>query len=215
MKSTKKQDSLKAIVAEIKSAAALYKKYLVGKKFMYVFDNRYIEVIYKAQNFKHLTGVETHLSAKRFYHAAISNQLQMNQIWFTKEHPYDLCIRKIRHLHDLVDLAASESFILEEIKTNTQAYKFSTTNLDFTLCMNRETDASGKETSECYIVQSLRDEDCTKKAKEVYEVTHILSKPNDAPQYTDIIWLDKKHSIDTLPSEVASMVQIYSSRPTF
>lgn len=33
----KKQDNLKAIVAEIKSAAKLYKEYLVGRKFIYVF----------------------------------------------------------------------------------------------------------------------------------------------------------------------------------
>ena len=34
---------------------------------MYVFDDRYIEVIYKADNFKHLTGVDSHLSAKQFF----------------------------------------------------------------------------------------------------------------------------------------------------
>lgn len=33
---------------------------------MYVFDDRYIEVIYKTVNFKHLTGVDSHLPANQF-----------------------------------------------------------------------------------------------------------------------------------------------------
>ncbi|MCD8045757.1 MAG: hypothetical protein LUE90_03745 [Clostridiales bacterium] len=30
---------------------------------MYVFDNRYIEVIFKKENFRHLTGIDTNLTA--------------------------------------------------------------------------------------------------------------------------------------------------------
>lgn len=53
----KKQQDREKIVQEIKKAAALYKKYLVGKRFLYVFEGRYIEVIYKSANFRHLTQV--------------------------------------------------------------------------------------------------------------------------------------------------------------
>lgn len=56
----------KAIVAEINQAAKLYRGFLVGKSFMYVFDDRYIEVIYKAENFKHLTGVDSHCRLSSF-----------------------------------------------------------------------------------------------------------------------------------------------------
>ena len=83
----KKQDQRKAILAEIKSAAKRYKQYLVGHKFLYVFDGRSIEVLYKAQNFKHLTGVETSLPAKRFYSSAVNDTLQAAQIGFNKAHP--------------------------------------------------------------------------------------------------------------------------------
>ena len=58
------------IVAKINNAAVLYKNNLVGRKFLYVFENRYIEVIYKSENFRHLTGVDTMLSAKAFYNYA-------------------------------------------------------------------------------------------------------------------------------------------------
>lgn len=204
----KKQKSKKALLSAIESAAELYKQTLVGRKFLYVFDGRFIEVIYKAQNFKHLTGVESGLSAKRFYSAALHHTLQENQIGFSKAHPYELCLRKIRHLHEIAALASSESFMLEEIKTTTQSYRFGTTNLNFTLCMNKELDADGSESSECYIVQSLRDEDCFQKAQNIYTVTHILSKPNDARYYSDIVYLEQTESLETLPEAVHPIVRI-------
>ena len=40
-----------AIAKEICKAARLYKEHLVGKRFAYVFDGRYIEVLYKNENF--------------------------------------------------------------------------------------------------------------------------------------------------------------------
>lgn len=70
-----KQRDREKIVQEIKTAASLYKKHLVGKRFLYVFEGRYIEVIYKAANFRHLTGVATNLSAKQFYNYAAKKLL--------------------------------------------------------------------------------------------------------------------------------------------
>ena len=78
----KKKHEREQIVREINKAAQLYKQHLVGKKFLYVFDERYIEVCYKIDGFRHLTGVETNLSAKRFYQYAVKNQLQSTQIYF-------------------------------------------------------------------------------------------------------------------------------------
>ena len=61
-----KQQDREKIVQEIKIAADLYRKHLVGKRFLYVFEGRYIEVLYKAANFRHLTGVATNLPQKSF-----------------------------------------------------------------------------------------------------------------------------------------------------
>lgn len=44
---SKKQDRIDTVKA-ICHAAKLYKANLVGRKFLYFFDKRYIEVIYKA-----------------------------------------------------------------------------------------------------------------------------------------------------------------------
>ena len=62
-----KRVNLYSTIETIHRAAIAYKANLVGITFVYVFDDRYIEVIYKAINFKHLTGVESALSSKRFY----------------------------------------------------------------------------------------------------------------------------------------------------
>ncbi len=187
------------IVSEICSAAALYRQHLVGRCFMYVFDDRYIEVIYKADSFRHLTGVDTPLSAKQFYKLACQRRLGVSQIGFTAQHPYDLCVRKLVHLSDLAKLATSESFMLEEITTQTQSYKFGTTDLNFSICMN-------KRNSECYVAESLRDEDCFSKSGNVYAVTHIFSKRNDAKEYTDIAWFDERFVHAELPDEIKSLL---------
>ena len=164
----KKKHEREQIVCEINKAAQLYKQHLVGKKFLYVFDERYIEVCYKIDGFRHLTGVETNLSAKRFYQYAVKNQLQSTQIYFSNKHPFQLCKRKLKHIKEIAVLASSENFMLEEIHTDTKTYKFGTTDLNFTLCLNKEYNTYGKEKSECYIVESLRDEDCFSKCKTAY-----------------------------------------------
>lgn len=41
---TRKSEDRKNVVESIKNAAQLYKQYLVGRRFLYVFDSRYIEV---------------------------------------------------------------------------------------------------------------------------------------------------------------------------
>lgn len=110
------------VVAAIQAAAQAYKDRLVGRTFLYVFDQRFIEVLYKAQNFKHLTGVDSRLSARDFYKAALRHQLQGTQIFFNARHPYQLCVRKLQHLQDVAALAYGESFLLEEIVTDTRRY---------------------------------------------------------------------------------------------
>lgn len=184
----------------------MYKKYLVGKRFLYAFDGRYIEVSYKTDNFRHLTGVETNLSAKRFYQYAVKGQLQSTQIFFTDKHPYSLCKRKIQHIGEIAVLACNENFMLEEILTDTKLYKFGTTDLNFTLCMNKEYDDRGQEKSECYIVESLRDGDCFSKSKTVYEVTHILARNNDAKKYNELLYMDKKFTMAILSDEIVGMI---------
>ena len=202
----RKSEDKKQIAKQIGSAADLYRQKLVGKRFLYVFDGRYIEVIYKAENFRHLTGVATNLSAKRFYSYAARKILSASDFWFNSVHPYDLCVRKVQHIQEVANMAESECFMLEEIKTDTMSYKFGTTDLKFSLCMNREQDDEGNVKGDCYVVQSLRDEDCFSKSKDAYTVTCIISRPNDAKEYSELLYLDTSCDQKGLPDAVKAML---------
>lgn len=190
----------------ISTAAQSYKNLLVGKRFLYVFDGRYIEVLFESKNFRHLTGVSTNLSAERFFKYAVGQKLAVSQIWFDANHPYALSMRKLKHLNDIANMSSSENFMLEDICTDTKSYKFGTTDLHFTLCMGKPTDTDGNEIGDCFIVESLRDEDCFSRSAGAYVVTHILSRPNDKKKYSDILLMDKSATLSDLPCEVKQML---------
>ena len=96
--------------------------------------------------------------------------------------------------------------MLEEIQTDSKTYKFGTTDLKFSLCMNREKDEQGNYKSECYIVQSLRDEYCFSKSKTAYEVSYILVKQNDEKKYKDVLYKGNNFSMEELPDEIKQMI---------
>ncbi|MCD8132053.1 MAG: PBECR4 domain-containing protein [Lachnospiraceae bacterium] len=91
------QDKAK-IVETIIKAAAEYKAKMVGHSFLYVFEGRSIEVVYRTKDFMHLTGVDTNSSAEQFFKDAIRGKLQPKQIFFSARHPYDLCSKKMTQL---------------------------------------------------------------------------------------------------------------------
>ena len=122
------------------------------------------------------------------------------------QHPFSLCKRKIKHIGQIAMLAGSEGFMLEEIVTDTRTYKFGTTDLNFTLCLNKEYDDQGQQKGDCFVVESLRDEDCFSKSTTAYTVTHIFSAPNDAKKYTTLLFLDENAMIDSLPDEIKNML---------
>ena len=109
---------------------------------------------------------------------------------------------------DIAGMVTSECFMLENITTETQSFQFGTTDLAFVLCLNRHKDASGEYKSSKYIVESLRDEDGFAKSEGAYPVTHILSKRNDEPFYHEVVYLDERESIETLPPLAAELVRL-------
>ena len=199
------QDRKNAVV-DINAAAKMYKSNLVGKIFLYVFEGNYIEVMYKADNFRHLTGVDTKLTAKQFYQYAAKGILTASQIFFSAKHPYDLSIKKLKHIKDIATLAGTESFMLEEIITDSTIYKFGATDLHFTLCLNKELNTTGAAVSEYYIAQSLRDEDCFAKSKNAYVVTHIFSRRNDEKKYNKILFPLTGLKMEDIPESIREKI---------
>lgn len=194
------------IVATIQSAAKIYKNELVGRKFLYVFDGRFIEVIFKVQNFKHLTGVISPLPASEFFRKAIRNQLSVNQISFSSDHPYELCCKKIKHICDIATLAGSECFMLEKITTKSRSYKFGTTDLRFSICFDQPRNEQWDILNETFLAESLRDEDCFSKNESAYSVTCILSKPNDQKKYNNLLFCEPSCSICAIPEAVRELM---------
>ena len=197
----KTQDKIN-IVNTIIQAAADYKTYMVGRSFLYVFEGRYLEVIYRARDFLHLTGVDTNLSANEFYKEAIRGTLRHTQIFFSKRHPYDLCVRKMLHLAHITAVTNSSIFLLEDLVTNTFQYKFGLSELNFTVCLDVDKDSNQMIVSDHYIVRSLRVEDSFDRSSGAFEVQYIFVKPNDVRLYSTISYTDHRINITDLPEEV-------------
>ena len=171
-----------------------------------MFENNFIEVMFKIKDFKHLTGVDSNLSAQDFYKKAYKGQLQATQIFFSPRHPYKLAQKKLKHLQDISSLAMGESFMLKDINTQTETYKFGTTDLNFALCFNKERDNNGIEQGYYFVAQSLRDEDCFSKSKNVFIITHIFSKLNCEQKYNQELYCQESYPVESLPSEIKSML---------
>ena len=59
-----KAEKKESIRKDIIDAAQIYSSNLAGRKFLYVYGEEYFEVSFPTDCFLHLTGFETHLSAR-------------------------------------------------------------------------------------------------------------------------------------------------------
>ncbi len=196
----------KLLVRQICLAAQKYKKYLLGKSFLYIFEGHYFEVLFRKKDFLHMCGVDSVLSATQFFKDAACGKLQPAQISFSRRHPYDLARKKITQLADLYYAVEKDVFMLEDLKTNTFTYQFAVADLDFTLCLSKDLDQWGERKSKHYIVRSLRVEDSFQKASKIYEVQLIVVKEQQAKKYSAISYRDEHFCVETLPKEVQDLL---------
>ena len=96
------------------------------------------------------------VSAESFFKLAVSGKLTANQIYFTSSHPFDLCKKKVSELENLPKIVESEAFVLENIDTKSAVFKFGFTELNFTVCLCEDINASGDKQSDYYLPQSFR-----------------------------------------------------------
>ena len=80
---------------QIISAANVYKNNLAGKVYLYVYGDKYFEVAYMTECFKHLTGVESVLRGNSFYDNAKNATLATSQVCFSSRHPLKTAKKKI------------------------------------------------------------------------------------------------------------------------
>lgn len=206
-KTTVKSRNAQKLLDAVKQSVKKYADILVGRTFLYVFEGRYIEVVFRTKDFLHLTGIQTNLTPKEFFKEALRGTLMPNQIKeFTPSHPYNLCEKKLSQLENLSKLTNTPIFILEDLKTQTFTYKFGLTELNFTLCLSHDVDLEGNMKSSFYIPRSLRVEDSFGRESNAFEVNYIFSKRNDEKKYSVITCNDGKTKVSELPDMIKMML---------
>lgn len=180
---------------EIIASAEVYKSEVAGKKFLVLFEGQYIEVTFKTKNFLHLCGVDTPLrSALEFYRKAISGKLLATDIGFSKDHPYDLAVKKVVALKDAIKIMWKDSFIVSDLTTKTHFFKFGATNLEVTICISEDTDKHGNIMTGDYVPCSLRVENISNdKFIEMYSVDYVFIKNTHDKVYSNMLFGKKDH----------------------
>lgn len=169
------------------ATAKLYQEYLLDKHFLIVYSGKYVEIQFLSENFLHLTGVGTYLSATRFFDLCVSNQLTVNQFFYNSRYPARISKKKVNNLSRILYLFNSDSIILEEVDTDTQFYEIGITELHFTLCFK-----NFLESNDLYTVCSHRIEgksaNIVEKSKHAYFIDYIFSKPAQNNKYDYMVF---------------------------
>lgn len=196
-----------AMLKKIHKAAILYQQHLAGKTFLFVYENKYIEVVFKNSSFLHLTGVNTNLKSKEFYqHAKKKNGLRVNEFYFDKEHPYDLAEKNTDCLEELYKVTCSEVLITGDVVTLTANYRIGITDLHFILLCGPNKDKHGKLIDDCLVPYSFRVEEIrNSKFGELYEVDFIFSKNTNDKKYNHITYTGNK-SMEELEQDIKEKI---------
>lgn len=198
------------IVRRIRRAAYNYKIYLIGKTFLFVYGDNFIEIIFKKSCFLHLTGVKSTLDAESFFkHAINGNHLKPSEISFDPIlHPADLANKKTKLLHDLYKITCTDVFIVDHVTTMTAVYKLGLTDFEMTILFGENTDRTGNKLNDCLVPYSFRVESINNnKFENMYSVDFIFSKNTGDKKYNIILFQDKKE-IRNLPDQIKKKLDI-------
>lgn len=191
-----KTDKKNAIRQDIIASAKVYSQDLAGKTFLYVYGEEYFEVSFPVDNFLHLTGVATNLSAHNFYKNAKKGKLANNQFYFTADHTFANAKKKLPCLKRLQELTNDVVCILKDMQTLTIVYKISVTNLEFTLGLTENLDYKGNKINDYFLPRSLRVEDSSvEKSLDGEVVDFIFMKDASVSKYTNLIVKDEHKDI--------------------
>ena len=199
-----KTDKQNAIRQDIIDSASIYSQNLAGKVFLYVYGDEYFEVYFPIDNFLHLTGVETNLSAKEFYKDAKKGKLTNTQFYFSVRHPYANAKKKLPCLKRLSELTNNMVCILKDMRTVTIIYKLSVTNLEFTLGLTENVDTKGRKINDYFLPMSLRVEDSSVAKSNGGEVVDfIFSKDASVTKYENLLVKDEHK---TIPESIRHLI---------
>ena len=197
------------IIRRIHRAALKYKEVFVGNTFMFVFENDYVEVMFKKSSFMHLTGVASLLRADDFYnHALTEHGLRPGEIFFNEDHPYDLADKKTGILIGLSDITDKDAGVVTDIETKTFSYKLGVANMKFTVCLGDDKNSLGEVQGKCKVPYSFRVEGLnSNKSQNIYSVTHVFKKKTGEKKYSILTYGDIG-SLKYLKDEIQEKIEI-------
>lgn len=205
-------EKIELVRKNVISAVQKYKGKLVGKKFIYIFNDEFIEVIYKTENFMHLTGVDSKvLKPNKFYNIAKNKKLKRNQMCFGQRHPLKIALQKSKELSNIDVFSDSKIYVVKDMKTSTYTYEFCFSDKKITLGLTKDTmkDSGGNEIElDYYVPRTLRvKEDATanNSSSKVIEVKMILSKTDKEAKYNKIHY-GIREDIELLPGHIKDLI---------
>ena len=188
-----------ALKHQIITAAQTYSRELAGRIFLYVFGNEYFEVIFKVDRFLHLTGVNSTLSAAKFYSLAKTKKLDNGQFEFSKQHPMAIAKKKLICLNSLPLITNSLVCVVKDLQTVTYNYKLGVTNLSFTLCLTENLDLRGRKIDDKLLPRSLRIKDKAIENSSFAEfVDFIFVKNSSQTYYSQLLYEAPNKKIPTI-----------------
>lgn len=124
------RDKVEVVRNNIISNAQMYRNSLVGRYYLYIFENQSFEMYYGIENFMHLTGVGSSLSPNQFYELSKEGKLQSKQIYFNSRYPLSNALKKTNNLNDLEKFISEGYFVVKDLETSSEVYPYAITNID-------------------------------------------------------------------------------------
>lgn len=181
------QDKIHLVRNNIISNAQIYKDVLVGKYYLYIFENQCFEMYFGTDNYMHLTGVGSTVSPNQFYELAKNHQLQENQIFFSKRFPLKTAIQKTSNLSCLPDFIKEGYFVIKDLVTDTASYPYAITNIERSILIGLKSE----EKTQIYIPKSFRIKgNIFDKAEndKLFEINCILCKKDKYGLYDTVLY---------------------------
>lgn len=194
------------ILTKLKKSAKKYKE-LMSLQYLIVYESNYIEVNFSKKCFKHLTGIQSSLKPKDFFDNSCKGMIKYNQISFDKQHPYQLCDKKLDSIIRLKDSFNSDLLLLHNINTATYIIPKGITDLDFVLGFDINDDKNGNKVDDNLVPYTLRvgDKNAFSCSKKQFQVDFILSKLKTDSKYSNLCF-GRTENIHSLPSDIKALI---------
>ncbi len=189
----KRLEKLKiSVKSSIENAAKAYSK-VADKTFLFVYDEKYVEIAFLTDRFAHLTGVKLYTKAHSFYENAKNGILSIDEYGFDKAHTFENAKKKPLEILQIASWLTSESIILENVEISEgNIFDVGLTNSQSSLLFVKNTDKNKNIINNWYVPCSLRVKDsCINKAEKTSKISFIFVKEAKQREYNTLLAKDE------------------------